>query len=241
IGPGTGALTQHLVKRAEAVHAVEVDRELLARLRVDFEDTPNIFLHEGDILKTEVGDLVPEGKVLVVGNLPYHITSDLILWLIKHHDRVSRAVILMQKEVALRLTAEPGEREAGSLTLALNYRCEAERLLDVPPSCFRPIPKVQSSLVVLRFRDKPLVEPTDERFFFRVIRGAFGERRKTLANSLSGALKVPRAIVADSISAIGLDERIRGERLSLEQFCELANDLVVRMKTNSDQPSDGEA
>jgi len=225
IGPGTGALTRHLVERAGHVHAVEVDRELSARLRVEFADTQNLSLHERNILKARVADLVSGGPVTVVGNLPYNITSDLVLWLLDQHRDVRRAVILMQREVARRLTAGPGEREAGSLTLALQYRCEADRLLDVPPTCFRPVPKVHSSLVALRFRGKPAVTPRDERLFFRVIRAAFGERRKTLVNALTGGLHLPRSTAAAAVAEAGLPPLVRGERLSLEDFRRLADAL----------------
>lgn len=226
IGPGTGALTRPLLERAGHVHAVEVDRELFERLRVEFDDDPRLTLHEADVRNTRVADLVPEGPVIVVGNLPYHITSELVLWLLREHERVRRAVVLMQREVAERLTAEPGSREAGSLTLALGYRCDAERILEVPPTCFRPMPKVHSSLVAIRFLDAPRVHPRDEALFFRAIRASFGERRKTLVNSLSHGLACPRELVERAVGAAGLDPRIRGERLTLEDFRRLADALV---------------
>jgi 16S rRNA (adenine1518-N6/adenine1519-N6)-dimethyltransferase len=225
IGPGTGALTRGLLERARHVLAVEIDRELSERLRVELGEAPNFALHEGDILRTRLSELAPDGPVTVVGNLPYHITSDLVLWLLEQHDRVQRAVILMQREVAARLTAAPGERAAGSLTLAVRYRCEAEKLCDVPPSCFRPVPKVVSSLVALRFLPEPAVHPVDEVLFFRVIRAAFGERRKTLANALAGGLALPRDAVERAAADAGLSPQIRGERLTLEDFRRLADAL----------------
>ena len=176
------------LERAAHVHAVELDRELLERLRVEFDAEPKLTLHEGDILKLRVRDLVPEGEALVVGNLPYAITSDLVLWLLEQHADLRRAVVLMQREVAARLTAEPGTREAGTLTLAVHYRAEAERILDVPPGVFRPIPKVTSSLVAFRFREDAGGAPAGRTAFFRAIRAGFGERRKTLANALAGGL-----------------------------------------------------
>jgi 16S rRNA (adenine1518-N6/adenine1519-N6)-dimethyltransferase len=232
VGPGTGALTRHLVERAAHVHAVEVDRELFARLGVEFQDEPRLTLHSRDILKTEIEDLVPEGPVTVVGNLPYNITSDLVLWMLRRHRRIRRAVVLMQKEVAARLTAEPGERASGSLTLAVRYRAEAEVILTVPPSCFRPVPRVMSSLVVFRFLPEPAVHPADEAFFFRVIRASFGERRKTLANALSGGLGLSRGMVEQVAEAVGIDPRTRGERLTLEDFRVLADGLGERMKAD---------
>ncbi len=184
IGAGTGALTRHLLRAAGHLHAVELDRELFEGLRVEFEDEPKLTLHQADILKLRVRNMIPGGRALVVGNLPYAITHDLVLWLLDQHADIRRAVVLMQREVAARLCAEPGERVGGTMTLAVHYRAEAERILDVPPGCFRPVPKVTSSLVAFRFRDEPPVHPRDEAFFFRVIRAAFGERRKTLANAL---------------------------------------------------------
>jgi 16S rRNA (adenine1518-N6/adenine1519-N6)-dimethyltransferase len=244
IGAGTGALTGLLLERAARVHAVEVDRELFAGLRVQFESEPRLTLHEDDILKLRVADLVPGGNAVVVGNLPYNITADLVLWLLEQHADIRRAVVLMQREVALRLTADPGRREAGSMTLAVSYRAEAERILDVPPECFRPIPKVTSSLVALRFREHPAVEPRDERRFFRVIRAAFGERRKTLVNALAAGLALPRERIEAAVAAAGLDPRVRGERLSLEDFRRLADLLGeppaadASARASTDAPAD---
>jgi 16S rRNA (adenine1518-N6/adenine1519-N6)-dimethyltransferase len=169
--------------------------------------------------------MIPGGRALVVGNLPYAITHDLVLWLLDQHADIRRAVVLMQREVAARLCAQPGERAGGTMTLAVHYRAEAERILDVPPGCFRPVPKVTSSLVAFRFRDEPPVRPRDEAFFFRVIRAAFGERRKTLANSLAAGLGRPRAEVEAAVRDAGLDPMIRGERLTLEEFTRLADRL----------------
>lgn len=225
VGPGTGALTRHLVERAAHVHAVELDRELYERLGVEYRAEPRLTLHHEDILRVRIRDLAGDRKALVVGNLPYAITSTLVLWLLDQHQDVRRAVVLMQREVAQRLTAEPGERAAGSLTLVLRYRAEAERILDVPPGCFRPVPKVISSLVAIRFRSRPAVAPRDEAFFFRVIRAAFGERRKTLANAVAAGLALPRDAVVAAAVAAGLDPRTRGERLTLEDFRRLADHL----------------
>ena len=225
IGPGRGALTQLLLDRAGHVHAVELDRELYERLEVELGTDPRLTLHQGDVLRTSIRELVGNEQVTVVGNLPYHITSDLVLWVLRQHGLVRRAVMMMQREVALRLTAEPGTREAGALTLSVNYRAEADRVFDVPPSCFRPRPKVTSSVVVFRMREKPLVEPADEGHFFGVIRAAFRERRKTLVNALTTGLNLPREAVGEAVAAIGLDPRIRGERLSLEDFQKLSDAL----------------
>ncbi len=243
IGAGTGALTRLLIPRAAAVHAVEVDRELFELLRVEMASEPGLTLHNDDILKLRVRDLVPEGRAVVVGNLPYAITTDLVFWLLEQHAEIRRAVVLMQREVAERMTAEPGTRTAGSVTLAVSYRAEAERILDVPPGCFRPVPKVTSSLVAFRLRDEPAVRPLDETAFFRVIRAAFGERRKTLANALAGGLAEPRPVMEELIRSAGLDPRVRGERLTLEEFRRLA-DLWVerrgpRAKASGDDPGPG--
>ena len=225
IGPGTGALTRHLLAGGAQVHAVEVDRELFAALGVELGADPNLTLHNEDILRTRVRDLIPEGKVTVVGNLPYHITSDLLLWLIEQREAVPRAVVMMQREVAARITAEPGSREAGSLTLALHYRADLDRLIDVPPECFQPRPRVHSTVVALRFLEEPRVRPRDEALFFRTIRAAFGERRKTLANALAGGLALGRETAEEAARQAGLDPRIRGERLTLEEFRRLADAL----------------
>jgi 16S rRNA (adenine1518-N6/adenine1519-N6)-dimethyltransferase len=228
VGPGTGALTGYLLERAEHVHAVELDKKLFARLGVEYDTESRLSLHQGDILRYRVRDLAPGRRVVVVGNLPYAITSSLVLWLLEQHADIRRAVVLMQREVAERLTAPSGAREGGSLTLAVRYRAEAERVLDVPPRCFRPVPKVHSSLVAFRLREEPAVQTLDEAYLFRVIRAAFGKRRKTLLNALTAGLALPRPVVETAILGVGFDPRIRGERLSLEQFARLADELFMR-------------
>ena len=222
IGPGTGALTAPLQRRVGSLHAVEVDRELFAQLKVEWSET-NVVLHQRDILKSRLEDFVPRGPVIVAGNLPYHITTDLLFWLLREHERIPRAVVMMQQEVARRITAEPGTREAGAVTLALQYRCGADRVLDVPPSAFRPRPKVHSSVVSLRFLPEPAVHPKDEALFFRLIRAGFGQRRKTLVNALAGTLGVERGTVQGWVEQAGLEPKIRGERLTLHDFERLSN------------------
>jgi len=238
VGSGLGALTGLLLERAKHLYAVELDRNLAERLGVEYGQRPGFSLHTGDILQVSIRDLVPEGKVVVVGNLPYAITSDLIVWLLDQHEAVRRAVLLMQREVAERLTAPVGSREAGSLTLALRYRALAERLLDIPPTAFRPVPRVVSSLVLLRFLPEPPVHPQDERFFFRVIRAAFGERRKTLVNALVAGLAFPRPVVEQAVREAGLDPRIRGERVGLDDFRRLA-DLLGEFRDRAPLGSEG--
>jgi len=228
VGPGQGALTGLLLERAEHVHAVELDKKLFALLGVEYDTEPRLTLHPGDILRYRVRDLAPGRRVVVVGNLPYAITSDLVLWLLEQHADIRRAVVLMQREVAARITAPSGAREGGSLTLVVRYRAEAERVLEIPPGCFRPVPKVHSSLVVFRFREEPAVQTLNEAFLFRVIRAAFGKRRKTLLNALTAGLALPRPAVEAAILGVGFDPRIRGERLSLEQFARLSDELVMR-------------
>jgi 16S rRNA (adenine1518-N6/adenine1519-N6)-dimethyltransferase len=226
VGPGMGALTGYLARSAGRVHAVELDRKLFDRLRVQYEAETTLTLHHRDILEVDVASLTGGRRAVVVGNLPYAITSDLVLWLLRQHAVIRRAVVLMQKEVAERLAAAPGTRKAGSLTLAVNYRAEAERILDVPPRCFRPVPRVTSSLVAFRFRERPPVRPRDEAVFFRVIRAAFGERRKTLVNALASGLRLPRPDLEDAVRDAGLEPRVRGERLTLDDFCRLADRLT---------------
>jgi 16S rRNA (adenine1518-N6/adenine1519-N6)-dimethyltransferase len=228
VGPGHGALTRLLLERAGKLIAVELDRKLSDLLGVELASEPKLVLHQGDILAVRIRDWIPEGKAVVVGNLPYAITSELVLWLLDQHEAVRRATVLMQREVARRLTAPPGSREAGSLTLALQYRAEVERLLDLPPSVFRPAPQVTSSLVAIRFREHPAVAPRHEGVFFRVIRAAFGERRKTLPNALAAGLAIPRGEALEAVRAAGLDPRVRGERLGLDDFRRLADLLLDR-------------
>lgn len=236
IGPGTGALTRFLVERAERVHAVELDRELFARLGVEYDSDPTLTLHQGDIRQVRIRELVPDRRVIVVGNLPYAITTELVLWLLEQHADIHRAAVLMQREVARRITAEPGSREGGSLTLAVRYRAAAERVLNIPPGCFRPVPRVHSSLVTFRFRSEPAVRPRDEAFLFRIIQAAFGERRKTLVNALTSGLGMAREIVEQAVTEAGFDPRIRGERLGLEEFNKLADLMIMRRGQTPEGP-----
>lgn len=224
IGPGRGDLTQHLARAAGCVFAVEFDRRLLPSLQSDLGDLGNVHLVRGDALTFPLHRL-PFGSA-AVANLPYNVATAILMRLVEERARFSRLVLMFQKEVADRITASPGTKDYGSLTLAVRYVMDAEILFKIPPGAFSPPPKVDSAVVRLVPLPAPRVKVRDERFLFSVIRAAFGQRRKTLRNAL-------RSIAdAEALSAAGKDADIdlarRGETLSLDEFARLADFLFER-------------
>lgn len=229
IGPGAGSLTAELAARAGKVAAVELDRDLLPVLAESVGGLPNVEIVAGDALKLDLAALAREkfGALtpLVCANLPYNITTPILEKLIET-PRYQTLTVLLQKEVARRLSAPQGSGEAGAFSLYLQYHMEARTLFDVPRDRFYPAPKVDSALLRCIRRERPPVETDDPAFFFRVVRGGFLLRRKTLANSLSAALpEYSREALREAIRACGLPETVRGERLTLSDFAALAKTL----------------
>ena len=225
IGPGIGPLTAQLCARAGKVAAVELDRSLLP---VEFD---NFTLIPGDILKLDIPELVdrefPGLTPLVCANLPYNITTPVLTALVEAR-RFQAITVMIQREVALRIAARAGSSDYGAFSVYMQYHTEPEVLFDVPPSCFLPAPKVTSAVLRCRVRPAPAVSPAcGEAFFFRTVRGAFAQRRKTLLNSLSSAFagQLDKRQIAAVIAGCGLEETIRGERLGLEEFAALADGL----------------
>jgi len=218
IGPGLGALTRPLLERLGHLHALEIDRDLIARLRESY-DPGCLTIHEGDALKFDFGALCAGEKasLRVVGNLPYNISTPLLFHLAGFASQLSDGHFMLQKEVVMRMVAAPGTAEYGRLSVMLQYRFHMERLFDVPPGAFRPVPKVTSSIV----RMIPLPAGThrahDETRFARIVAAAFAQRRKTLKNTLRDFLD------AASLEALGFDPGLRGERLSVADFVTIAN------------------
>jgi len=226
IGPGIGTMTQRLAEHAGQVTAVEIDKALIPVLTDTLADRPNVRIVQGDILKTDLDDLFPDKtQVKVVANLPYYITTPVVMRLLE--EGFASITVMVQKEVAERMQAGPGTKDYGALSLAVQYYASAEIVANVPPNCFIPRPNVGSAVITLTRHDKPPVSVADESRLFAVIRAAFGQRRKTLANALSNAssLGLSREDVTAALADIGIDERIRGEALTLEQFAELTNRL----------------
>lgn len=236
IGPGIGTVTQALAERAGRVFAVEIDKNLVEILRETLGQYDNVEIINQDILKFSMADFVRSldvGKIKVVANLPYYITSPVILKAIESRDVISMAVFMLQKEVGRRLTASPKTKDYGSLTVLVNYFTSPEVVFDVPNTVFMPQPKVESSVVRLTMRDKPPVEVYDEKLFFDVVRASFNQRRKTLLNSLIN-LETFKTMNKDCIKKAleeeGFDPGIRGEALSMEEFAKLTN-ILYKLRT----------
>ncbi|MBD8916028.1 MAG: 16S rRNA (adenine(1518)-N(6)/adenine(1519)-N(6))-dimethyltransferase RsmA [Pseudobutyrivibrio sp.] len=235
IGPGIGTMTQYLCESAREVVAVEIDTNLLPVLDDTLKDYDNVTVINEDILKVDIASLAKEkngGKpIKVVANLPYYITTPIIMGLFESHVPLASITIMVQKEVADRMQVGPGTKEYGALSLAVQYFAKPEVVCVVPPTCFVPQPKVASSVIRLTCHGKPPVEITDEGFLFRVIRASFNQRRKTLANGLNNAPTIPvsKENIIATIEELGYPASVRGETLSLEEFARLSEALKKKM------------
>lgn len=231
IGPGIGSMTQYLCEAARKVVAVEIDKELIPILSDTLSSYDNVEVINNDILKLDLEALVQEknnGKpIKVVANLPYYITTPIIMGLFEKKVPIESITVMVQKEVADRMQVGPGTKDYGALSLAVQYYSKPEIMVNVPPSCFIPQPKVGSAVIKLsRYEDMP-VRVKDEKLLFRVIRAAFNQRRKTLVNSLknSSELSYDKEIIEGAIKELGLSATIRGEALTLEEFAKLSDCL----------------
>lgn len=231
IGPGIGTMTQYLAENAGKVAAVEIDRALIPILEDTLAGYDNVTLINSDILKLDIGELVRkenQGKpIKVVANLPYYITTPIIMGLFESHVPLKSITVMVQKEVAERMQVGPGTKDYGALSLAVQYYAKPQLITNVSPGCFIPKPGVGSAVIRLERYEKPPVEAADEGFLFDVIRAAFNQRRKTLANSLgnAGELGISRQQVQQALETLGLDPFVRGEALGLEEFAAVANYL----------------
>ena len=229
IGPGIGTMTQYLADSARAVTAVEIDDALIPILQDTLKDWDNVNIIHGDILKTDIQKIADEknqGKAIkVVANLPYYITTPIIMGLFESHVPVESITVMVQKEVADRMQTGPGSKDYGALSLAVQYYAEPEIVANVPPNCFMPRPKVGSAVIRLKRHKEPPVQVQNEKLMFRLIRSSFNQRRKTMATGLKNSqeLNYTKEQVESAISACGLPLNIRGEALSLEQFAALTN------------------
>ncbi len=225
IGPGMGVLTKELAKAARKVVAIEVDRRLpplleetlgeFSNVKIVLEDVLKLDLHQ--LLKEEFGDM----PVAVAANLPYYITSPILMKLLEERLPIESITVMVQKEAARRICAAPGSREAGAISYGVAYYAQPRVLFDVQPGSFYPPPKVTSSVIQLTLHKKPPVETEDEAGLFRLIRAAFSQRRKTAANSISAGAGIPKAQVAKALEEAGLPASVRPEQLTLEDFCRL--------------------
>ena len=232
IGPGIGCLTEQLTTRAGKVVSVELDRSLAPVLQETLEGLENVELVFGDVMKQDLRALAEEKlpglTKLVCANLPYNITSPVLTAVVKA-GCFERVCVMVQKEVAERICAGPGSKDYGAFSLFIQWYYEPELLFTVPPHCFVPQPKVTSAVVLLRQRKTPLCEVADEELFFRVIRAAFNQRRKTLPNALTAAFPdLSKEETETILQKCGLDPKIRGEMLTLSEFAEISNEISAR-------------
>ena len=231
IGPGIGTMTQYLAESAREVVAVEIDKNLIPILEDTLSAYDNVTVINDDILKVDIAKIVEErngGKpIKVVANLPYYITTPIIMGLFESHVPLKSITIMVQKEVADRMQVGPGTKDYGALSLAVQYYAQPEIVANVPPNCFIPRPNVGSAVIRLTRYAEPPVEVKDEKFMFALIRASFNQRRKTLVNGLTGAgdLHLTKDQITDALERMGLSPQVRGEALTLEQFAELSREL----------------
>lgn len=229
IGPGIGTMTQYLCEYAREVAAVEIDKNLIPILSDTLSQYSNVEVINEDILKVDIKRLAEEkngGKpIKVVANLPYYITTPIIMGLFESHVPIDSITIMVQKEVADRMQVGPGTKDYGALSLAVQYYAKPEIIANVPPNCFMPRPNVGSAVIKLTRHKQVPVKVENEKLMFRIIRASFNQRRKTLANGLNNALDIPLAKenITKAIESLGVSTSIRGEALTLEQFAELSN------------------
>ena len=235
IGPGIGTMTQYLCEAARQVIAVEIDTNVIPILQDTLSEYDNVQVLNQDILKVDINALANEynnGKpIKVVANLPYYITTPIIMGLFESHVPIDSITIMVQKEVADRMQVAPGTKDYGALSLAVQYYAEPYIVANVPPNCFMPRPKVGSAVIRLTRHSQPPVQVNNEKLMFQIIRASFNQRRKTLANSLKNyeGLSFDKEEIEQAIAACGFQPAIRGEALSLEEFAILSNVLDKRL------------
>ncbi len=227
IGPGIGVLTNELCKLADKVVAIEIDKRLIPVLSETLSDFNNVKVINEDLLKIDLNKLIEEEfrgmKVVVCANLPYYITSPVIMKLLEENLPIDAITVMVQKEAAQRMCAEIGTRQSGAVTVAVNYYSKPEILFNVSAGSFMPAPKVDSAVIKLEVFDKPAVEVKDSKKFFKVVKSAFGQRRKTLPNSLSSGLGIPKSDINNVLSECEISLTARAEQLKLEDFKKIAD------------------
>ena len=229
IGPGIGTMTQYLAERAREVLAVEIDKNLIPILAETLSEYENVDILNADILKTDLNKIAEEKNgghpIKVVANLPYYITTPIIMGLFESHVPVENVTVMVQKEVADRMQAGPGTKDYGALSLAVQYYAEPYIAANVPPNCFMPRPKVGSAVIRLTKHKTPPVQVKNEKLLFQLIRASFNQRRKTLQNGIKNfsGFNFSKEEVAEALEQMGVSPTIRGEALTLEQFAQLSN------------------
>ena len=222
VGPGIGTLTQGLAQSGADVTAIELDRRLLEVLDTTLASYDNVRIVHGDVLKLDVPTIKNHKPFKVVANLPYYITTPIIMSLLESKLPIERLVVMVQKEVALRMVAKPGTKDYGALSVAVQYYTEPDIVLDVPPKSFLPAPAVTSSVIRCVLRDKPPVDVIDEKLFFRVVKAGFAQRRKTFANTMK-TTGLSKDRIEELLAKANIDGQRRGETFTLQEFADVAN------------------
>ncbi len=236
IGAGIGVLTAELAKRAKKVVCVELDTRLLPILAETLADFDNIEIINQDVLKTDLAALIEEKfkgmPVYVCANLPYYITSPVIMTLLESRLPIESITVMVQKEAAQRLCAPVGSRLSGAVTVAVDYYAEAKKLFDVSAGSFMPAPKVDSAVIRMDIRKNPEIEISDEALFFRMVHAAFGQRRKTAANSISAGSGIPKDVVIKAIEECGFEPSVRAEGLTMQELSQLSEKIGSLLKNS---------
>lgn len=229
VGPGIGVLTKELALRAKKVVSIELDDRLPAVLEETLSEFDNVEIVKGDVLKTDLHKLIEEKlqgmRVVVCANLPYYITSPVIMYLLESKLPIESITVMIQKEVADRLCAKAGSRNAGAITVSVNYFAKAEKLFDVSRGSFMPAPNVDSAVIKLDIKKEPDIFVSDEKKFFKMVKAAFGMRRKTALNAISAGMGIPKAEVEKALIESGLDVNIRAEKMTMEELALLCENL----------------
>ena len=229
VGPGIGTLTQGLAQSGADVTAIELDRRLLEVLDTTLASYDNVRIIHGDVLKLDVPTIMNHKSFKVVANLPYYITTPIIMSLLESKLPIELLVVMVQKEVALRMIAKPGTKDYGALSVAVQYYTEPDIVLDVPPKSFLPAPAVTSSVIRCVLRDKPPVDVIDEKLFFRVVKAGFAQRRKTFSNTMK-TTGLTRDRIEELLAKANIDGQRRGETFTLQEFADVANAWAALIK-----------
>ena len=229
IGPGIGTLTQGLAQSGANVTAIELDTRLLEVLDTTLAQYSNVTIVHGDVLKLDVPSIMNNEPFKVVANLPYYITTPIIMSLLESRLPIERLVVMVQKEVALRMVAKPGTKDYGALSVAVQYYTKPDIVLDVPPKSFLPAPAVTSSVIRCVLRDKPPVDVVDEKLFFRVVKAGFAQRRKTFSNTMK-TTGLSKDRIEELLAKANIDGQRRGETFTLQEFADVANAWAALIK-----------
>ncbi len=236
VGPGVGSMTRELALKAGRVVAIEIDKHLIPALEGSLEEFSNIEIINADIMEVNLAELIsgkkdnPGGSVRVVANLPYYITTPIIMKFLEENPGIETMVFMVQKEVADRMVAKPGGKDYGALSVAVQFYSRAEKIFDVPPHCFIPQPEVDSTVIRLSVYKESPVKLLSREMFFKTVKASFGQRRKTLVNALfnSGYFKINKEEIKEILDNIGVEENQRGETLSILQFAQLSNAFFTK-------------